>query len=59
MNTYLSRSATDCIYRVQKLVKALETSLGPETRDLAMRIGLHSGQVIAGLLRGYAYYLVF
>lgn len=48
----MARFATDCIYRMQKIVKALETTLGPDTGDLAMRIGLHSGQVTAGVLRG-------
>ena len=34
------------------LVKQLERTLGPDTGDLTMRIGLHSGPVTAGVLRG-------
>ena len=48
----MARFATDCVYRLQKLVKALEKTLGPDTGDIGGRFGLHSGQVIAGVLRG-------
>merc|ERR1712241_687796 len=34
------------------LTKSLEVTLGPDTSDLAMRLGLHSGQVTVGVLRG-------
>ena len=34
------------------LTKRLEVQLGPGTSDLQLRIGLHSGSVIAGILRG-------
>ena len=34
------------------LVKKLEVNLGPDTGDLGLRIGLHSGAVTAGVLRG-------
>lgn len=32
--------------------KKLETTLGPDTGDLALRVGMHSGPVTAGVLRG-------
>jgi hypothetical protein len=32
--------------------RKLEVALGPDTADLAFRIGLHSGAVTAGVLRG-------
>ena len=32
--------------------KELELRLGPETDDLGLRIGVHSGPVTAGILRG-------
>ena len=35
-----------------KLTRRLEISLGPDTGDLSLRIGLHSGPVTAGVLRG-------
>jgi len=38
--------------RMQAIVRRLEVSLGPETGDLCMRFGLHSGPVTAGVLRG-------
>ena len=38
--------------RLRVLTKRLEVSLGPDTADLSMRIGLHSGPVTAGVLRG-------
>ena len=34
------------------LTKKLEVRLGPDTTDLKLRIGIHSGQVTAGVLRG-------
>jgi class 3 adenylate cyclase len=44
--------ARSCIKKMQKLTKKLEATLGPGTADLAIRIGLHSGPVTAGVLRG-------
>jgi class 3 adenylate cyclase len=40
-----------CI-RIQQLTSSLEAKLGPGTADLAMRFGIHSGAVTAGVLRG-------
>ena len=34
------------------LVRQLEITLGPDTADLGLRFGLHSGPVTAGVLRG-------
>lgn len=50
--TVMSRFASDCKKKMNDIVKVLEVSLGPDTADLAMRIGLHSGPVTAGVLRG-------
>ena len=33
-------------------MQQLDRQLGPGTADLSMRIGIHSGQVTAGVLRG-------
>lgn len=44
--------ALDCLDRMHILVKKLEVHLGPDTADLAMRMGIHSGPVTAGVLRG-------
>jgi 3'5'-cyclic nucleotide phosphodiesterase/Adenylate and Guanylate cyclase catalytic domain len=37
---------------MKDLVRQLETTLGPDTGELDMRVGLHSGPVTAGVLRG-------
>ncbi|KAL7558291.1 hypothetical protein ACA910_020376 [Epithemia clementina (nom. ined.)] len=48
----MARFARDCLYRFQALCPQLEMTLGPDTADLAIRVGLHSGPVTAGVLRG-------
>ena len=50
--TRMARFAGDCLARMKCLVAELESSLGPDTADLSMRFGLHSGPVTAGVLRG-------
>lgn len=37
---------------MNEVVKKLEVTLGPDTGDLTMRFGLHTGPVTAGVLRG-------
>lgn len=44
--------AADCLTSMSVQVQSLEEELGPETADLGIRIGLHSGPVTAGVLRG-------
>lgn len=44
--------ARECLKKMQVLAKELEVKLGPDTGDLSMRFGLHSGPVTAGVLRG-------
>jgi len=46
------RFAAECLQKMNDLAKQLEVSLGPDTGDLSMRFGLHSGPVTAGVLRG-------
>jgi len=48
----MARFARDVLYKMNDLTKKLEVTLGPDTGDLSLRIGLHSGQVTAGVLRG-------
>lgn len=38
--------------KMSKLTKELETILGPDTADLQLRIGIHTGPVTAGVIRG-------
>lgn len=44
--------ARRCMESMLESVTELEESLGPGTADLGIRIGIHSGSVIAGVLRG-------
>jgi class 3 adenylate cyclase len=44
--------AYKCFVRMHEMLSKLESVLGPGTADLSMRIGLHSGPVTAGVLRG-------
>jgi class 3 adenylate cyclase len=48
----MARFARDCMHRMHLLTTKLEVVLGPDTADLSMRFGLHSGPVTAGVLRG-------
>ena len=48
----MARFARDCIFKMNEYCRKLEVALGPDTADLAFRIGLHSGAVTAGVLRG-------
>ena len=50
--TAMCRFARDCLAKTKDLVKKLESTLGPDTADLHMRIGIHSGSVTGGVLRG-------
>ena len=46
------RFAKECQQRMVSLSRQLEVTLGPDTADLAFRIGIHSGAVTGGVLRG-------
>ena len=48
----MSRFARDIMSKMSKVTRDLELSLGPGTADLKLRIGLHSGPVTGGVLRG-------
>lgn len=48
----MARFAEDCLRALPIIVHKLETSLGPDTGDLGIRMGLHSGAVTSGVLRG-------
>lgn len=41
-----------CLLAMNQLTHQLEMTLGPGTSELSLRIGLHSGAVTAGVLRG-------
>jgi len=46
------RFAYACRIRVNRIMKQLEVHLGPDTGDLTVRFGVHSGSVTGGVLRG-------
>ncbi|CAB9502065.1 Receptor-type guanylate cyclase gcy [Seminavis robusta] len=48
----MARFARECNVKMKQMTRKLEVRLGPDTGDLKLRIGLHSGQVTAGVLRG-------
>ncbi len=47
-----ARFAHECLVTMKRLTHHLELTLGPGTSELSLRIGLHSGPVTAGVLRG-------
>jgi class 3 adenylate cyclase len=48
----MAKFANDCLTRMFRMVRKLEVELGPDTAELGLRVGLHSGPVVAGVLRG-------
>jgi class 3 adenylate cyclase len=48
----MAKFARDCMHKVRELTDILAESLGDDTRTLSFRVGLHSGSVTAGVLRG-------
>ncbi|CAB9498657.1 Receptor-type guanylate cyclase gcy [Seminavis robusta] len=50
--TILVGYARQCMLKMRETTDKLETTLGPGTAALSMRMGVHSGPVTAGVLRG-------
>mmetsp|Transcript_9200 Transcript_9200/g.19829 ORF Transcript_9200/g.19829 Transcript_9200/m.19829 type:complete len:1297 (+) Transcript_9200:189-4079(+) len=48
----MARFARNCLDAMNHVCNHLMVELGPDTADLALRVGLHSGAVTAGVLRG-------
>ena len=48
----MARFAHDCYTKTAVVLRHLEVELGPDTASLGIRIGLNSGPVTAGVLRG-------
>jgi class 3 adenylate cyclase len=48
----MTKFATDCISKMGQLTAELAEALGADTAGLALRVGLHSGSVTGGVLRG-------
>ena len=47
-----ARFAMECVRLMKEVTRNLEVQLGPGTADLGLRVGLHSGTVTGGVLRG-------
>jgi len=48
----MARFSQECLLKMMEVTRDLEKTLGPDTGELTMRFGLHSGPVTAGVLRG-------
>ena len=48
----MARFAADCMKKMDLLSTKLEVTYGPDTADLTLRIGMHSGPVTGGFLKG-------
>ena len=48
----MARFARDILKEFSALVRRMEETLGPDTADLGIRVGINSGPVTAGVLRG-------
>jgi class 3 adenylate cyclase len=48
----MARFAREIMMKMRSLTKQLEVTLGPDTGELSLRIGMHSGPVTGGVLRG-------
>ena len=44
----MAKFARDIMFKVHEVTKGLEVTLGPDTGDLSIRGGMHSGPVTAG-----------
>jgi class 3 adenylate cyclase len=54
--TVIVRFADDCMKELKAVVDQLAATLGPGTSDLCLRVGIHSGAVVAGVLKGEGKY---
>lgn len=48
----MTRFANDCMQRMNILTAELSETLGPDTAHLKLRVGLHSGKITGGVLKG-------
>jgi class 3 adenylate cyclase len=48
----MARFADDCLSKLSQVTRELADTLGADTTNLELRVGLHSGSVTAGVLRG-------
>ena len=48
----MAKFAWQCVKKMDLVTESLEAELGSDTKDLGVRVGMHSGPVTAGVLRG-------
>jgi class 3 adenylate cyclase len=48
----MARFASECLLQMREVTTRLSNQLGDDTVELVLRVGLHSGPVTAGILRG-------
>jgi class 3 adenylate cyclase len=48
----MTKFAREIILKTEEVTKDLEVTLGPDTGDLCLRLGMNSGPVTAGVLQG-------
>ena len=48
----MAKFAVDCLATMQRTTRELDVVFGPDTSDLSLRVGLHSGPVTGGFLKG-------
>ena len=48
----MAKFAMDCLVALDEVTERLALELGSDTNSLKLRVGLHSGPVVAGVLRG-------
>ncbi|CAB9499000.1 Receptor-type guanylate cyclase gcy [Seminavis robusta] len=48
----MAKFAMDCMAKMPRFVKSMETRFGPDTGDLSLQIAMHSGPVTGGCLAG-------
>ncbi|CAB9511379.1 Receptor-type guanylate cyclase gcy [Seminavis robusta] len=48
----VARFASECLLKMNQIVRKVSEHLGADTQNLQLRVGLHSGSVTAGVLRG-------
>ncbi len=44
----MARFARECLIAMSDMTRQLEKTLGSDTADLGLKVGLHSGPVVAG-----------
>lgn len=48
----MAKFANECLVSMNETMRALSDTLGEDTIELTLRVGLHSGPVTAGVLKG-------